>query len=204
MSILETLLRIKGYATPALLAEVSGFEIATVEAWTEKLALNGFVDTTRMGLRLTPAGRNEADAITHAERAEIEASAFEHMYEQFEALNGPFKKLIAAWQVRFIDGAETFNDHSDSAYDASIMAQLESIHTGIVPMLAKAASQVERLGHYTTRFEAALATLKAGNLRFMAAPIIDSYHTIWFELHEDLIRLSGRSRAAEALAGRAS
>jgi pyruvate,orthophosphate dikinase len=33
--------------------------------------------------------------------------------------------------------------------------------------------------------------------------LLDSYHTVWFELHEDLIRLAGRTREAEATAGRA-
>ena len=37
----------------------------------------------------------------------------------------------------------------------------------------------------------------------MAHPLRDSYHTVWFELHEELIRLSGRNRASEAAAGRA-
>ena len=27
-----------------------------------------------------------------------------------------------------------------------------------------------------------------------AAPIKDSYHTVWFELHEDLLLLSGNER----------
>ena len=37
----------------------------------------------------------------------------------------------------------------------------------------------------------------------MAAPIKDSYHTLWFEMHEELIELCGRSRASEAAEGRA-
>jgi hypothetical protein len=34
-------------------------------------------------------------------------------------------------------------------------------------------------------------------------PLIDSYHTVWFELHEELISLAGLSREAEAASGRA-
>jgi pyruvate,orthophosphate dikinase len=37
----------------------------------------------------------------------------------------------------------------------------------------------------------------------MAAPLIDSYHTVWFELHEDLIFLANTTRAEEAAQGRA-
>ena len=31
----------------------------------------------------------------------------------------------------------------------------------------------------------------------IASPLKDSYHTVWFELHEELMHLSGRTRAIE-------
>jgi hypothetical protein len=31
----------------------------------------------------------------------------------------------------------------------------------------------------------------------IASPLKDSYHTVWFELHEELMHLSGRSRVVE-------
>ena len=43
----------------------------------------------------------------------------------------------------------------------------------------------------------------AGNGKFVASPRVDSYHGAWFELHEDLILLAGRTRADEVAAGRA-
>lgn len=204
MSALETFLRIKGYATAEILAQVSGLAPVHVEAWANECLSNGYAETTRMGLRLTPSGRDKSDALTQDERAGIDTVAFGRMYEDFEGLNSFFKKLVADWQVRVIDGVETLNDHSDGSYDGVILAELDTIHLGIAPVLATATTQVSRLSRYQTRFDAALTTLKSGNLPYLAAPIIDSYHTIWFELHEDLIRLTGRSRAAEAAAGRAS
>jgi hypothetical protein len=41
---------------------------------------------------------------------------------------------------------------------------------------------------------------RSGDQRFVASPRVDSYHSVWFELHEDLIRLSGKKRA-EATSG---
>jgi hypothetical protein len=38
-------------------------------------------------------------------------------------------------------------------------------------------------------------------MRFV--PRVDSYHSVWHELREDLIRLAGRRRADEAVTGRA-
>jgi pyruvate,orthophosphate dikinase len=56
---------------------------------------------------------------------------------------------------------------------------------------------------YPTRLWRALEAVRAGDQRFVASPRVDSYHGVWFELHEQLIRLAGRSRAEEAAAGRA-
>jgi len=42
-----------------------------------------------------------------------------------------------------------------------------------------------------------------GDQRYVASPRVDSYHSIWFELHEDLIQLAGRTREDEVAAGRA-
>ena len=49
----------------------------------------------------------------------------------------------------------------------------------------------------------AVERARAGDGRYVASPRVDSYHGIWFELHEDLIALAGRTRAAEVEAGRA-
>jgi pyruvate,orthophosphate dikinase len=62
---------------------------------------------------------------------------------------------------------------------------------------------VGRLAPYASRFDHAVQQLRAGDTTFIARPIIDSYHTVWFELHEDLIGLLGLSRKDEAAAGRA-
>ena len=48
-----------------------------------------------------------------------------------------------------------------------------------------------------------LPAAAAGNGRYVASPRVDSYHGAWFELHEDLILLAGRTRADEVAAGRA-
>jgi pyruvate,orthophosphate dikinase len=56
---------------------------------------------------------------------------------------------------------------------------------------------------YAHRLDAAAASAADGDGRFIASPRVDSYHGVWFELHEDLIRLAGRTREDEVAAGRA-
>jgi pyruvate,orthophosphate dikinase len=53
------------------------------------------------------------------------------------------------------------------------------------------------------RLDRAAAAVAAGDQRFVSSPRVDSYHSIWFELHEELIRLAGRSRSDEVSSGRA-
>jgi pyruvate,orthophosphate dikinase len=36
----------------------------------------------------------------------------------------------------------------------------------------------------------------------LASPLKDSYHTVWFEFHEELMTAGGRDRAAEEAAER--
>jgi pyruvate,orthophosphate dikinase len=63
--------------------------------------------------------------------------------------------------------------------------------------------ELTRLGDYGMRLHRALEQAQAGDHRYVASPRVDSYHSIWFELHEDLIRLAGQTREAEVAAGRA-
>jgi hypothetical protein len=59
------------------------------------------------------------------------------------------------------------------------------------------------VGAYGRRLDAAAAAAAGGDHRFIASPRVDSYHGVWFELHEDLIRLAGTTREEEVAAGRA-
>ena len=71
-----------------------------------------------------------------------------------------------------------------------------------LPPRGRAACAFSRGARYRERLEGSLAAVAGGDLGMMAHPVRDSYHTVWFELHEELIRLTGRNRADEAAAGR--
>ncbi len=114
------------------------------------------------------------------------------------------KETVTAWQMREVDGAQTFNDHSDAAYDARRPGRPRRPSTptpppGCAPLVAG----LPRLAAYRERLERAAAAARGGDNRYVASPRVDSYHGVWFELHEDLILLAGRNRADEVAAGRA-
>ena len=63
--------------------------------------------------------------------------------------------------------------------------------------LSSAAFPAARLTPFAQRFTRAASAVAAGDGTMIASPLKDSYHTIWFELHEELIHLAGRDRATE-------
>jgi hypothetical protein len=57
-------------------------------------------------------------------------------------------------------------------------------------------SSVEpRLSWYARKLSAALERAEDGAHEWVSDAKIESYHTVWFEMHEDLLRLLGRERS---------
>ena len=54
-----------------------------------------------------------------------------------------------------------------------------------------------RFGGYRPRLRAARERVAEGASDWLTSPRIDSYHTVWMQLHEDLLLALGRDRASE-------
>ena len=111
-------------------------------------------------------------------------------------LNADLLVVCTAWQVRDLD-RNILNDHADRDYDAGVIKRLSDVHAGVTPINATLSAALDRFHHYQPRLQAALDKVKKGNQEWFAKPIIDSYHTVWFELHEDLLTTLGLERSNE-------
>jgi pyruvate,orthophosphate dikinase len=140
---------------------------------------------------LTDAGKIRARMDLDAARAAWPGA--DAALGEFIGFDRQVKDLVTSWQMR----GETFNDHSDAAYDAAVLGRLAGLHEQIRAWLPA------RFKGYAARFDRAAAAVAAGDTKFVASPRVDSYHSAWFELHEELILLAGRTRADEVAAGRA-
>jgi hypothetical protein len=127
------------------------------------------------------------------EREQVDAPAILAAYGQFRSLNGEFKELITDWQLR---GGQP-NPHDDADYDAAVLARLDEVHHRVSPIVDAATAELPRLGHYAAKLQTALDRVRAGETMWLSRPLIDSYHTVWFELHEELILATGQTREAE-------
>ncbi len=147
------------------------------------------------GWAITPQGRERHAALLASEReqARVEAEV-RGAYDAFVAVNQSLIDVCSAHQVR-PDG--TLNDHSDPSYDAEVLDRLGAVHDAARPICAELAAVMTRFGSYGARLQAAFDQARAGDVQWLTGLTVDSYHTLWFELHEDLLQTLGLDRCAE-------
>ena len=189
-------LRVRGIADEASVASAVGGDTAGTRAVLEELAAEELVKQRSgrvAGWVLTRGGRAAHEEQLARDRDEGGlVETLRPAYEKFLAVNQPFIDLVSSWQVRS-DTGET-NDHTDEAYDARLLATLDEIHTEGAAAAGSAAEAAERFDTYAPRLDAAIAKVRAGEHEWFARPTIDSYHTVWFQLHEDLLLSQGIER----------
>jgi hypothetical protein len=144
-------------------------------------------------LRISPEGRTRLEELLTAERGAVDAAAVLAAYGEFRSVNVDFKALVTDWQLR--DGQP--NPHDDPEYDAAVLTRLDEVHHTVVPLVNAAAAELPRLSRYAVKLQTALDRVHAGETMWLSRPLIDSYHTVWFELHEELILAAGLTREAE-------
>jgi pyruvate,orthophosphate dikinase len=191
MDHLLQVLCLKGRATHEALGAAVG---ADPTAAVAELEAAGLVESTKLGYRATELGRSRADQLYAHERQQA-GPVIDDVYESFVPMNDEVKQIVTDWQMRPVGGELTINDHSDRRHDERVIARLRRTDAKVWTALAPLASALNRFDVYPRRLRRALALIGEGDHSMLAAPLKDSYHTVWFELHEELIILSGRSRA---------
>ena len=88
------------------------------------------------------------------------------------------------------------NDHIDSDYDAKVLSRLMHVDDVVQPICGELAGRLSRFGEYGTRLSGALERALTGETGYVADSL-ESYHAVWFQLHEDLLVTLGISRDDE-------
>jgi hypothetical protein len=194
-------LRLKGFAEPAPVAEGAGLDVREAEDHLRSLAGDGLVSRREgrvSGWSLTPDGRSEHRRLVGEELDAAGAKAVvDDAYRRFLDLNGDLLAVCTAWQLRPDGEAQVVNDHRDPDYDRAVVGRLAAVDERVRPITDDLAGELDRYGRYASRLRAALDRLRGGEHEWFTKPIIDSYHTVWFELHEDLLCTLGLERSAE-------
>ena len=188
-------LAIKKFGSAAAVADALNGAESDVQAGLDQAVGEGLAMAAKGAFMLTPKGQKALAAEYPTQFATLrENAAFVAGYGKFEIINNELKQLITDWQTMIVAGDTVPNDHSNAEYDEKIIAKLGDLHERAEPMLAGLAAALPRLSRYADRLNAALDKAESGELNFVSGAKIDSYHTVWFELHEDLLRILERKR----------
>lgn len=191
------LLRLKGFAAEDLIVRDTDLGSPEVQEFLLQAQSDGLIVERSgriSGWTLTAQGRTAHAELLAAELEETGAKpAVEHANTTFLELNQPFKELCSRWQMR-PDGS--VNDHGDQSYDDAVVADLGALHEQVLALTAEIAQVLPRFGRYPRAFRRAYERLLSGDRKAFAAPLSESYHDAWMELHQDLLSTLGRERAA--------
>lgn len=191
-------IRVKGLAPLDKVAAYSSLDEAACTANLQALATEGLAAEAKgriSGWTLTPDGRAADAAMVAAELDEVGVRDGVHdAYRRFLEINHGMLGLCTDWQLR--DGM--VNDHTDTAYDSQVIDRLHEIDTQVQPIVSALSGLLVRFDGYRGRLTGALTKLDAGDRDWFTRPFVDSYHTVWFELHEDLLSSLGIERSKES------
>ena len=188
-------LAIKKHADAAAIAAAVGLGEDEVQAALDDAVAKGRAARAGEAYSLTPVARVALDgAYSRLFAAQRGDEAFVAAYERFEAINRDLKALMTAWQTIEIDGESVLNDHANKDYDDRLIDRLGALHERAVAILQQLSAGLPRLAIYARKLESALERAEDGAIEWVSGARIESYHTVWFELHEDLLRILGRTR----------
>lgn len=188
-------LAIKRLADAKAVAGLIGLPEATVSGELARAVATGRAMEAKGGFTLAPLARVALEASYGGLYGDLrEDAAFEAAYQRFEVINRSLKQVITDWQTMEVRGERVANDHSDEGYDAKVIDRLAGIHEKIEPVLKALAGKLPRLGIYLKKLTEAIEQAEDGDIEWVSDIRRESYHTVWFELHEDLLRIMGTVR----------
>lgn len=170
-----------------------GFRPAKGGAAEEGLDAAGLVLVRGANLALAPAGREAHAAWARLSVGSEEEALARSTYERFLVFNVEFLRICTDWQLK--PGNQP-NDHSDAAYDFKILERLDRLDERAAALIEPLGKAVPRFAGYRGRLTDALDRI-GEDRAWLASPRCDSYHTVWMQLHEDLLTAVGVNRSDE-------
>lgn len=188
-------LAVQKAGTAEAVATLLGQDLTPVQQALSRAQSQGDVIGASGTFMPTPAGRAKLEAAYGEAFEQVRASEeFASTAGRFETVNKKLLALLTRWQSVPQAGTTVPNDHSDQAYDTAIIDELGELHERAEKLLAHFTTVIPRYAAYARRLDAAYDAALSGNVDFVSGVRVDSYHTVWHQLHEDLLRVLGRKR----------
>lgn len=111
--------------------------------------------------------------------------------ESFErSANARLVRVVTDWQLH------SAAERMDSVVE--VMRELTDLADDLHGLMVDLVGLLPRFGRYPRQFSAAVARARAGDHEWVAGVGRLSGHTVWAELHQDLLSSLGRDRSADA------
>jgi hypothetical protein len=133
-------------------------------------------------LVLAPDGRRAADAEFRLDGDEHAAAS--DAYQQFLTRNAELIRVCHDWQLR--------------RGDWKVVGRLLAIDERTGPVIRRLGTRAPHFDGYRPRLRDARTRVEEGDQDWFTSPRIDSYHTVWMELHEHLLLAIGLDRGDES------
>jgi hypothetical protein len=195
-------IRLKGMADDAEVAARFGLDLTLARELLLDFQAFGWITRVEFvgtaGWTLTESGRSENERqLAHELAATNSNSSIHDAYLSFLPHNDRLLRACTDWQLR-PSGADPLavNEHTGKEWDQRVLTTLSALREEIRTICQELGHRLARFRGYDDRFTAALARVEQGELTWVARPRVDSCHTVWMELHEDLIATLGIRRGS--------
>jgi hypothetical protein len=139
-------------------------------------------------LMLTTAGEDLLAQWYQGDRKNFGPEDADRMIDDFRPVDLEVKRLSSEWQAVNASGPDARLD---------VLVGIKENHQRALSFLDRYGTKLPRLSEYTDRLDAAIDRISAGDENYFVGVTVDSYHTIWFHLHEDILRVLARTRDVE-------
>lgn len=190
-------LRVQGTSSPERLAMALGVDERAADRIAHAFVQSGTVEYRESpvaGFMLTVDGHKLFERLLEAEGLKADELLM-GIYDRFEPLNSAFMQIATDWQTYRRGGIEVRNDHSDGDYDQTVIDRLRQLHDATGALIRRLEKTSPRFARYLPRLEACMERVLQGDVSAVTGVLKESYHTVWFELHEDLMLTLGIARS---------
>lgn len=176
-------LSMEGLAETDQIAEDLDLSRAQIEEVLEDLNQKELVEHEGFWY-LNDAGESHLNELLRDRFSPEAITELETRYSDFESLDIEFKDLANAWQ----------NSKTNDEQQA-LIEDLEAFHSETRGFFEEFSDEIfDEYRRYLEELDTALQRLNTGDSDYFTGTEVDSYHTVWFRLHDDLMRTLDKDR----------
>jgi hypothetical protein len=170
-------------------SDIVGFEGDAIDAALAELKGVGLIEYEGF-IAPTSSGIETLDNWYATDRSELSDATKAALIREFHPLDVELKRTASAWQEAVAQ------DDWDARLNS--IEALSNLHSRAIEFIGRFAVPVPRFVEFQKRLETAMTLVLDGEVDHFVGVRCDSYHTIWFHFHEDLLRLLQRERDSES------